>query len=126
MEVTIIAAIIGVIVLVVWLSKKLNAHSIMTYGYQPIGIATVFLAMIPYVLLGAGLFFKQSDPANLEWAITFAVISVIGLFKWIKMHSDTQVALGATLLLLIAGLPALLLLLMLASRDGDNCYYYDD
>jgi len=53
-------------------------------------------------------------------------MSVIGLFKWIARHSDSKVALGATVLLLITGLPALLLLISLMRRDGDNYYYYDD
>lgn len=126
MEVMIVAAVLGAIVLVVWLSRKLNAYSIEEYGYQPIGFATIFLAMIPYVLIVAGVIFKDNDPANMEWAVTFAVMSVIGIFKWIARHSDSKVALGATVLLLITGLPALLLLISLMSRDGDNYYYYDD
>ena len=126
MEVMIVAAVLGAIVLMVWLSKKLNTYSIEQYGYQPIGFATIFLAMIPYVLIGAGLIFRDSDPANFEWAITFAVMSVFGLFKWIAHHSDSKVALGATILLMITGLPALLLLISFMSRDGDHYYYYDD
>ena len=126
MEVAIVAAVLGAIVLIVYLSKRLNTYSDSMYGYRPIGFATVFLAMIPYVLLGAGLIFRESDPANLEWGIIFGVLSVIGLFMWIKQRSDTQVAFGATILLLIAGLPSLLILILFLNRDGDDYYYYDD
>lgn len=125
MEVAILAAVLAFIVGMVWLSKKLNTYSITMYGYQPIGFATIFLAMIPYVLIAGGLFFKENDPANMEWAIIFSTLSVIGLFQWIKRQTDSKVALGATLLLLITGLPALLVLISLLGRDGDN-YYYDD
>ena len=126
MEVMFIALALGVIVLAVWLSKKLNRYSLEMYDYTPIGISTILLAMIPYILIAAGLIFEGSDPANMEWATLFASLSIVGLYKWIKIKSDWQVALGATILLLMAGLPAFLILLSFFNRDGDNYIYYDD
>lgn len=122
MEIKILAGVLALLVLTVWLSKRLNRHSEMMYGYTPIGIATILLAMIPYVLIIAGFIFEKNGSDNLTFAILFAVISAGGLFWWIAHHSSVMVGLGATILLLLIGLPALILVVSSSSDDG---YYYD-
>jgi len=80
MEISIIAGIIAFIVILVWLSKKLNEHSMIHYGYTPIGLGTIVLGMIPFILIIAGLFLEDKDPNNMLMALVFAGLSVIGLF----------------------------------------------
>jgi len=122
MEIQILAGALVFLVLMVWLSKTLNSHSEMEYGYAPIGMATILLAMIPYVLIIAGIIFAKNGSDNLTFAIIFAVISSGGLFGWIAHRSSAMVGVGGTILLLLIGLPALILA-VLASRDDG--YYYD-
>jgi hypothetical protein len=123
MEIKILAGALAFLVLMVWLSKTLNRHSEMEYGYTPIGLSTIFLGMIPYVLIIAGLLFQDNDPMNLPMAMLFASLSVIGLFYWILKRSSAMVATGAVVILMIAGLPAVLFLFF-SGRD-DEYYYYD-
>jgi len=123
MEVQILAGALAFLVLMVWLSKTLNRHSEMEYGYTPIGITTILLAMIPYVLIIAGFIFAKNGSDNLTFAILFAAISAGGLFWWIAHRSSVMVGVGATILLLLIGLPALILVFS-SSRD-DGYYYYD-
>jgi len=124
MEVAMIAAVLGAIVLLVWLSKKLNAYSEEEFGYTPIGFGTIFLGMIPYVLIVAGIIFAKSGSENLPIAVGLAILSTGGLYAWIASRSSQAVALGATVLLLLIGLPALLLLFGASGRN-DDYYYYD-
>ena len=106
----------------VWLSKTLNKYSEEEYAYTPIGLSTIFLGMIPYVLVIAGLLFQDNDPMNLPMSILFASLSLMGLFYWILKRSSAMVALGAVIILMIAGLPAVLFLFFSSRDDG---YYYD-
>ena len=122
MEIKIFAGALAFLVLMVWLSKRLNRHSEMEYGYTPIGIATILLAMIPYALIIAGFIFQKEGSDNLQWAIIFATLSATGLFWWIAHRSSMMIGIGATILLLLIGLPALILVVM-SSRNDD--YYYD-
>ena len=122
MEITLFAGALAFVVLMVWLSKTLNRYSEEQYGYTPIGLSTIFLGMIPYVLIIVGLLFQDNDPMNLPMAILFASLSVIGLFYWISNRSSAMVATGAVFILMVAGLPAVLFLFF--SRRGDD-YYYD-
>ena len=117
-----LAASLAFLVLVVWASKRLNHYSEIMYGYTPIGLATIGLSMIPYVLLIAGLSLKANDPMNLTYAIAFAGLSVLGIFIWIVKQSSVGVAFLATLMLMIAGLPAVLFLFFSNRNDG----YYDE
>ena len=123
MEITLFAGALAFLVLMVWLSKTLNRYSEEQYGYAPIGLSTIFLGMIPYVLMIAGLLFQDNDPMNLPMAIVFALLSVIGLFYWILNRSSAMVATGAVVILMIAGLPGVLFLFF-SGRD-DEYYYYD-
>lgn len=122
MEIKILAGVLVLLVLVVWLSKTLNSHSEIMYGYTPISISTILLAMIPYVLIIVGIIFEGKGSDNLTLAILFAVVSAGGLFWWIAHHSSAMVGIGATILLLLIGLPALILVVLL-SRNDDYCYY---
>jgi hypothetical protein len=122
MEVTRLALSFVLLVFLVWASKRINRHSEEYYGYTPIGFSTIFLAMIPYVLLIAGFFFFTDDPTNQIMSIILGVASVIGLFWWIESHSSFAVALGSIVILLIAGIAMLVVILLLSGRDGD---YYD-
>ena len=121
MELTYIAGGIAFLVLVVWLIRTLNAYSEEKYYYRPIGIGTIFLTVIPYVLLIAGYLLKDSDPNNLSMAIILASASVIGLFLWISHHSSAMVAAGAIVLLMISGILAMLIF----TFSGRDDYYYD-
>lgn len=123
MEISIIAGIIASVVLLVWLSKKLNSHSFEKYGYRPIGLGTIILGMIPYILVIVGLFLKDTNLDNLQMAIVFAGLSELSLFGWIAYRSSWKVALGALIILLLVGLPALLVLIF--SDNRDDYYYYD-
>ena len=122
MEITIFAGALAFVVLMVWLSKALNRYSEEKYGYAPIGLSTIFLGMIPYLLIIVGFLFQDNDPMNLSMAIFFAFLSVMGLFYWILKRSSVMVAAGAIIILIVAGLPAVLFLFF--SRRGDD-YYYD-
>ena len=122
MEITIFAGALAFVVLMVWLSKALNRYSEEKYGYAPIGLSTIFLGMIPYLLIIVGFLFQDNDPMNLSMAIFFAFLSVMGLFYWILKRSSVMVAAGAIIILMVAGLPAVLFLFF--SRRGDD-YYYD-
>lgn len=124
MEVSIVAGVIAAILLIIWLSKRLNEYSIREYGYAPIGMGTILLGMIPYVLIIAGFIFLKEDSNNLFMAIIFASASIIGLFLWISHHASAPVAAAAIVLLMLIGLPMLLLLLASSERD-DDYYYYD-
>ena len=123
MEIKILAGALAFLVLMVWLSKKLNKHSEIMYGYTPIGIATILLAMIPYVLIIAGIIFAKEGSDNLQLAIIFAVISAGGLFWWIAHRSSMMIGVAATVLLLLIGLPALIL--VVSSTRNDDYYDYD-
>jgi len=122
MEISIVAGIIAFVVTLVWLSKKLNEHSMVHYGYAPIGIGTIVLGMIPFILVIAGFLLEDKDPNNMLMALIFAGLSIIGLFWWVAHRSSWRVALGTSIILFLVGLPALVLWFM--SRD-DDYYYYD-
>lgn len=122
MEITVIAGVIAFIVFLVWISMKLNTYSLDTYGYAPIGLGTIVLGTIPYILIIAGYLFEDADPVNLQMALIFAGLSIVGLFYWIANKSSWRVAMGAMIILLVVGLPVLLILFL--SRD-DGYYYYD-
>jgi len=123
MEVAGLALSIALLVFLVWASKRINRHSEEHYGYTPIGFATIILAMIPYVLLIAGFFFFQEDPANQMMSIVLGTASIIGLFWWIEQHSSFGVALGSIGILLIAGIAMFIVIILASDRDAD--YYYD-
>lgn len=122
MEISIVAGVIAFILILVWLSHKLNEHSMIHYGYTPIGLGTIVLGMIPFILIIAGFVLENKDPNNLHLALLFAGVSVIGLFWWVAHRSSWRVALGTVIILLLVGLPALALWFL--SRD-DGYYYYD-
>jgi len=125
MEVTYIATAIAALLLLIWTGKKLNRYSEEHYYYTPIGLSTIFLAMIPYALLIAGFFFFTEDPLNQKMALIFGSLSVVGLFWWIQHQSSFYVALGAIIILMISGL-LMLAVILLASGGRDDDYYYDD
>lgn len=124
MEVTILAGILGGIVFLVWLSRQLNAYSEEMYDYSPIGFGTIFLAMIPYILIIGGVFFNDASQQNLTMAVLFGGVSIVGLFLWIAKRSSIYVALAAMVLLLIIALP--MLLILFGSRNKNDEYYYYD
>lgn len=126
MEVTSLALAFAVLVFLVWVSKRINRHSEEAYGYTPISLSTMFLAMIPYALLIAGFFFFDEDPTNKLMAVILGVTAVIGLFWWIEQHSSFPVALGAIVILLIAGIAMFVVILLASGRSADDYYYYDD
>lgn len=122
MEISIVAGVISFILILVWLSKKPNEHSMIHYGYAPIGLGTIVLGMIPFILIIAGFVLDNKDPNNLFMALLFAGMSAIGLFWWVAHRSSWRVASGTVIILLLVGLPALVLWFM--SRN-DDYYYYD-
>jgi len=123
MEISIVAGAIALIVFLVWLSKKLNFYSMETYHYAPIGLGTIVLGMIPFILIIAGFILQDKSPENLQMALLFASLSIMGLFGWIANQSSWKVALGAIVILLIVGLPSLLVLFL--SGSDEDYYYYD-
>jgi len=127
MEVTMIAAGIAALVLLIWASVKLNAYSEVTYGYTPIGWGTILWAMVSYVLLVAGFFIFKEDPANQTMAVILGSAASIALFWRIASQSSVEVAIGAIVLLAILGLLVFLILLAASGgRDRDDYYYYYD
>ena len=126
MEVVIFALALGFLVLIVWSSKRLNRYSETYYGYTPISLSTIALAMIPYVLLVAGFVFFKEDPTNKLMAVIIGTGTIIGLFWWLEHHSSFFVALGAIVILLVAGIVMFIVLILLFNRDNDNYYYYHD
>jgi drug/metabolite transporter (DMT)-like permease len=124
MEVTALAVSFALLGFLVWSSKRINRYSEAHYGYTPIGLGTLFLAMIPYVLLIVGFFFFREDPSNQTMAIVLGVASAIGLFWWIESHSSFLVVLGSIIILPIAGITMFAVILPASGRD--NSYYYDD
>jgi len=125
MEVTYMALILALLVLLVWVSKTINRYSEENYYYTPIGFATISLAMIPYALLIAGFFLFTEDPMNQLMSIILGVTAIIGLFWWIEHHSSFYVALGSIVILMIAGLLMVVFVLLSSGGSSDDDYYYD-
>lgn len=125
MEIIRLALAFALLVFLVWLSKRINRYSEEHYAYTPIGFSTIFLAMIPYVLLIAGFFIFTEDPTNQLMSIILAVVAIIGLFWWIEQHSSYYVALGSIVILLIAGILMFVVIMLASGRSSDD-YYYDD
>jgi len=119
-----VALILGVVAVLVMLGVQLNRYSEWHYDYSPINLATVGLVLIPYILLVIGFIMTDDDPEQLRMALYYAGGSLILLFGWLIYRSSFWVAVGAVILLLIIGAPALLWLLF--SGDREVCYIDDD
>ena len=105
------------LVLMVWLIKKLNAYSKKKYSYLPINIGTIFLAVIPYSLLIVAWVLKATDFNTMIITFILAIIFIVGIFLRILQNSSFLVAMGAIILLLITGLPALLIFTFSGRKD---------
>jgi ABC-type Na+ efflux pump permease subunit len=119
MEITLIALGLLLIGSLFYFGIKLNKYSEAQYNYSPINIWTILVMAVPFVLLLFGFLLVQS-PENQVLSILFGLATTIGMFIYIQKKSDTQVALGAIVILLFAGLAITLLLSSSSRRDDDD------
>ncbi len=109
------------LIFLVWLTKTINRYSKENYRYTPINFATIFLVMIPHMLLLAGLFyFKEASIL----VFVFSAISTIGIFWWIKKQSSFYIALGSTMILLTFSILMFIVLILASQRSSS--YFFDD
>ena len=121
MEITLIAIALLTAAGLIYGGLKLNAYSEEKYNYEPINFLTILAMIVPYILLFIG-FLYLNDPTNKDLSIIFTLASIIAVFMHILKKTDAEVAIGATVVLLFAGV----MLLMLASSTRRDHYYYDD
>ena len=100
--------VITVIVAIVafgFASIKLNVYSQREYGYEPINTGTVLFGLIPFIILIVGQYGEHNEETgSLQIAIFFSLILVIILVWWIAQKTSSEVALGASLMIMTLSL----------------------
>lgn len=120
MEITLIAIGLLFVAGLIYGGIKLNTYSEQKYQYMPINFLTILAMTIPFILLICGFFiFKENG--NQILSVIFAIISAGLVFVNIQKKTDDEIALGATVILLFAGLALVLLAAGSSKRDDD--YY---
>jgi len=129
---TVMWFVFGIVAIVVFVfvfdSIKLNVYSEREYGYEPINTETVLVGLIPFIILIVGQYGEYNgENGSLQIAIFVALILFGTLAWWIAQKTSIEIAIAASLIIVIISLALLAIIIIFAmgkeaSRNTDYCY----